>query len=121
MNRIRAVSKLISGRLGLGDLDGFVQEDKAYERAKSIVPFFYYFLLFIALLQLLQLRHLAEPLIFAPRWPIFWADYMSFHAATTVILVFFAFPALKLHQRVPFFGTVLTSWYTSWHSEHCSS
>jgi hypothetical protein len=94
MNRIRAVSKLISGRLGLGDLDGFVQEDKAYERAKSIVPFFYYFLLFIALLQLLQLRHLAESLILAPRWPIFWADYMSFHAATTVILVFFAFSAL---------------------------
>jgi len=94
MNRIRAVSKLINGRLGLGDLDGFVQGDKVCERAKSIVPFFYYFLLFIALLQLLQLRHISEFSIFSPRWAIFWADYFSFQAAVTVILVFFAFSAL---------------------------
>ena len=74
----------------------FIQERRVLERAKMIVPFFYYFLFFIAFQRLEGLNHLLAqgPRNFSPRWPIFWADYFTYSTTATILIISFVFAAL---------------------------
>ncbi|MCH7883370.1 hypothetical protein IIA95_03065 [Patescibacteria group bacterium] len=70
------------------------EEDHSFRNAKAVVPFFYYFIFFIAVLKLLELRHFPLRGNFTPRWPIFWANYVDLQIVLTIVLVFFAFASL---------------------------
>ncbi|MEN9561390.1 MAG: hypothetical protein RIQ56_663 [Candidatus Parcubacteria bacterium] len=68
-------------------LDTFIVGEKDFERAKHLIPFFYYFAFFIAFGRLEGLDHaIARPAeTFDPRMIIFWAKEFDFATTTTVI------------------------------------
>jgi len=83
MNKIPRIQKLI-------------QDSHGVEKAKKLVPFFYYFLFFIAFQKLEGLNYTISQgqRGFLPRLPIFWADYFNYSTTTTLIIIFFVFSTL---------------------------
>ena len=79
-----------------GALDNFIKGETDFEKAKAIVPFFYYFLFFIAFTHLEGLNHtIAEGASgFTPRFPLFWAPYVEY--GTVVTLVFLTWVGTSL-------------------------
>ncbi len=65
-------------------------------KAQSIIPFFYYFLLYVSIENLLKLNTLITQGegTFVPRWPIFWMEYVNYPLAVKVVLLSFLFGAL---------------------------
>lgn len=66
------------------------------EKAQKTIPIFYFFLLFIAVTKLEGLNHTIArgSENFYPRWPIFWADFVSYPTAVTIIFLAFVLSAL---------------------------
>ncbi len=85
-----------------------------FEKAKALIPFFYYFLFFIAFTRLEGLDYtIAEGAAgFAPRLPLFWAQYVEYGVAVTVVLLgwvctaLFAsvFPYIRAARILAFIG-----------------
>ncbi len=77
-------------------LDRFVKGGVDFEKAKILIPFFYYFLFFIAFSRLEGLNYMiAEGAAgFAPRFPLFWAPYVPYGTAVTVVFLTWTFSAL---------------------------
>ncbi len=67
-----------------------------FDKAKGIIPFFYYILLYVAVSQLLNINSMIQGGYsnFSPRWPIFWAEYISYPTAVKIIIIFFVLTAL---------------------------
>lgn len=82
-------------RIGV-TLDKFVKGGPDFEKAKSLIPFFYYFLFFIAFSHLEGLNHtIAEGAAgFSPRFPLFWAPYLDYGVVVTVIFLSWTCTAL---------------------------
>lgn len=61
------------------------------DQAARLIPFFYYFMVFIAYTNLEGLNHqIANPRgILEPRWPIFWAQNLDHGLVVSAIIIFF--------------------------------
>jgi len=70
-------------------IDAIVRGEADFEKARAILPFFYYALFFISFLHLEGLDYAIErgSAGFSPRWPLFFADYLSFDATVTIVLL----------------------------------
>ena len=77
-------------------LDSFVKGGVDFEKAKALIPFFYYFLFFIAFSRLEGLNYtIAQGAAgFAPRFPLFWVPYLDYGAVVTVVFLVLVFTAL---------------------------
>lgn len=77
-------------------IDGFVKGEADFDKAKKILPFFYYFLFFIAFSRIEGLNHLIAQGAggFDPRWPIFWAQWLDYGTALSAFHVIFLATAL---------------------------
>jgi hypothetical protein len=77
-------------------LDSIIKGEVDYDKARTLLPFFYYFLFVIAFLRVEGMNHtIAEGAAgFVPRWPLFWAH--GFPYATTVSWIFLGFLATSL-------------------------
>ncbi len=80
----------------LDTLDSFVKGGADFEKAKMLIPFFYYFLFFIAFTHLEGLNALiaAGAADFIPRSPLFWAPYVDYSAVVTVVFLGWTLTAL---------------------------
>lgn len=69
-------------------LDTFVKGGIDFERAKSVIPFVYYLLFFIAFTRLEGLDQLIKQSAvgFDPRWPLWWAH--AFDLPTVIMIVY---------------------------------
>lgn len=77
-------------------LDSIVRGGVDFEKARMIVPFFYYLLFFIAFSRLEGLNHtIAQGAAgFVPRMPLFWAPHFEYGVAATVVFLGWAGTAL---------------------------
>ena len=77
------------------NLERVIASGNSIEAAR-LVPFMYYFMTFIAFMNLEGLNHLiSNPRgELSPRWPIFWAGYFDQAAATSAIIIFFVISSL---------------------------
>lgn len=88
--------KFIKEKLKAATL-GFDQMIKggSADMAARLVPFLYYFMFFIAFSKLEGLNHLiAHPQKLYPRFPIFWAEGVSYAAVVSIVFVTFVFTSL---------------------------
>ena len=72
------------------------EDNRVFSKAYYSIPFFYYFILLLAVLKVEGLRPLLAQGVetFSPRWPVFWAEFVDYNTAGTVIILFFFFSAL---------------------------
>lgn len=94
-SNIFKITRRVIARLS-DTLDGFVKGGVDFEKAKMLIPFFYYFLFFIAFTHLEGLNALiaAGATDFIPRSPLFWAPYVGYGTVVTVIFLGWTLSAL---------------------------
>jgi hypothetical protein len=67
----------------------FIRGEADFEKARMLVPFFYYALFFVSFIHLEGLDYAIErgDTGFAPLWPLFWGSYFPFETTTTLALL----------------------------------
>lgn len=95
-------------------VDRMVRGESDFLKAKAIVPFFYYFLFFIAFTHLEGLNYLIAQgsAAFEPRLPVAWAEWFDYRTAVTAIflswvagaLVASIFPFARTARILAFLG-----------------
>lgn len=77
-------------------LDGFVKGGADFEKAKMLIPFFYYFLFFIAFTYLEGLNYTIAKGVpnFSPRFPLFWASHVDYGVVVTTVFLIWLLSAL---------------------------
>lgn len=75
-------------------IESFAKKRRPFEKAKSIVQFFYYFLAFESLVVLHGGGNLAKDQEFSPVWAIAWTNFASADEANIIIRLFLLLSAL---------------------------
>ena len=93
---LQGIARPISKSFPFQNISKIMRENYAFEKARTIVPFFYYFMVIVALYRILDLSNIVNEgqRIFAPRWPIFWADYLHYLTVIDIVHVFFILATL---------------------------
>lgn len=92
-----SMEKILKNIPGLARAERIISERGDVGGAKRLVPVFYFFLFYAAFLNLEGLHHQLATrnfAIFIPRWPIFWADWITPESATIIIFVGWTLSAL---------------------------
>ncbi len=104
-------------------IDNIVRGESDFDKAKIILPFFYYFLFFIAFTKLEGLNYIIQNgnSGFDPRWPLFWAQSLDYGSLVTIIFLLTTltslyaafFPYKRLPRIFAFIGLFLYHSYLS--------
>ncbi len=78
------------------NIERLFDDKEAFLKAYHLVPFFYYFVLLLAILKVEGLRPLLQQGVesFSPQWPIFWAAFVDYTTAGNIVILLFFFTAL---------------------------
>jgi len=104
-------------------LDAIVRGDGDYDKAKILLPFFYYALFFVSFMHLEGLDYAIERggAGFDPRWPLVWTSAFPFETIVTTVFIFAAgtalfasfFPFSRLARITAFLGLLGYHAYTA--------